>query len=217
MSLTQKMKVFLAKCRTPKGLQIIAWTLATVVVASACVYYNFIDKPLNGKKKGDGCPDFTLSTFALENKDFQLSDEVYRFSEHKGNVIVLNFWATNCQPCKEEIPHFNEFYENYAEKGVEVVIINGQGGMSAENLVQFMNGNLGKTSEKEYETYYQYWEEYTCTFARYEPSNNDVLSMFAVTPALPVTVIVDRQGLIAELIQGSMTYERLEGYVTPLL
>ncbi|MBO4940100.1 MAG: TlpA family protein disulfide reductase [Clostridia bacterium] len=216
MSLTEKIKNFWNACKTPKGLQIIAWTLASVVLAGSLVYYNFIDKPLEGKKKGDGCPDFTLSTFEIKDKDFQLSDKTFRFSDHKGKVLVLNFWATNCQPCKEEIPHFNELYENYASD-VEVVIINGQGGISPENLVQFMNGNAGATSEKEYQTYYQYWEEFTCTFARYEPSNNDVLSMFAVTPALPVTVVVDRQGLIAELIQGSITYERLEGYVTPLI
>lgn len=216
MSLTEKIKNFWTACKTPKGLQIIAWTLASVVLAGSLVYYNFIDKPLEGKKKGDGCPDFTLSTFEIKDKDFQLSDKTFRFSDHKGKVLVLNFWATNCQPCKEEIPHFNELYENYASD-VEVVIINGQGGISPENLVQFMNGNAGATSEKEYQTYYQYWEEFTCTFARYEPSNNDVLSMFAVTPALPVTVVVDRQGLIAELIQGSITYERLEGYVTPLI
>ena len=216
MSVKAKIKNFLDKCRTPKGLQIIAWILASVVLVSALVYYNWIDKPLDGKKKGDGCPDFTLSTFEIKDKDFQLSDETFRLSDHKGKVIVLNFWATNCQPCKEESPHFNELYEKYSSD-VEVVIINGQGAISPENLVQFMNGNLGATSEKDYQAYYQYWEEFTCTFARYEPSNNDVLSMFAVTPALPVTVIVDRQGLIAELVQGSMTYERLEGYVTPLI
>lgn len=201
----------------PNGKRILAWTIASVALVGALTYYNFIDKPLEGKKKGDGCPDFTLSTFAIENKDFCLSEENFYLSEHKGKVLVLNFWATNCQPCKEEIPLFNQLYENHAED-IEVVIINGQGGMSASDLVTFMNGDpTNATSLKEYNTYYRYWEEFTCTFARYEPSTNDVLSKFAVTPALPVTVVVDRQGLIAELVQGSVTYERLEGYVLPLL
>lgn len=217
MSVKNRWSTFYQKNVRPNGARIVAWTLASVALVGALTYYNFIDKPLEGKKKGDGCPDFTLSTFTIKDKDFYYTpEETFHFSEHKGKVMVLNFWATNCQPCKEEIPFFNQLYKNYADD-IEVVIINGQGGMSADTLAEFMNGTLNPTSEKEYTTYYQYWEEFTCTFARYEPSTNDVLSMFAVTPALPVTVIVDRQGLIAELLQGSITYERLEGYVLPLL
>ncbi|NIT57689.1 MAG: redoxin domain-containing protein, partial [Aliifodinibius sp.] len=44
-------------------------------------------------------PDFTLET--MEGKNFTLSD-------HRGKVVVLNFWATWCGPCRKEIPDFME-------------------------------------------------------------------------------------------------------------
>ena len=53
-------------------------------------------------------PDFELNS---------VDDKKYKLSELKGNVIILNFWATWCGPCRMEIPEFNELYKNYHEKG----------------------------------------------------------------------------------------------------
>ena len=56
--------------------------------------------------------DFTLKD--VEGKDVLLQS-------FKGKVIVLDFWATWCGPCKVEIPHFIEFQEKYGQKGLQVV------------------------------------------------------------------------------------------------
>lgn len=192
-----------------KTVKIVAWALAGAVLSGALVYYNFLEKEEVGAMLYDDCPDFTLSTYAVEGGKFVVSDETFTLSEHVGEkVIVLNFWATYCQPCRKEIPHFNEFYEEYAED-VEVVIINGETSMTAQGLLDdFMNN----PEDVNYENDYSQWTEYSCTFARYEKDNN-VLGLFEVESALPVTVIVDKEGKIKYMESASLTYEELETLV----
>ena len=57
-------------------------------------------------------PDFTLEA---------LNDSSYTLSKMKEKVVLINFWATWCGPCRMEIPEFNELYTNYHEKGLEIL------------------------------------------------------------------------------------------------
>ncbi len=58
--------------------------------------------------------------------DFELSDlqgQVVRLSKYRGKVVVLNFWATWCPPCVEEMPSLNRFARIFASRGVVVVAV----------------------------------------------------------------------------------------------
>ncbi len=57
-------------------------------------------------------PDFTLTA---------LSDSVYNLRGLENKVVLINFWATWCGPCRMEIPEFNELHKSYHEKGLEVL------------------------------------------------------------------------------------------------
>ena len=57
-------------------------------------------------------PDFILKA---------LNDSSYTLSNLQGKVVLINFWATWCGPCRMEIPEFNELYKNYHEKGFEIL------------------------------------------------------------------------------------------------
>jgi peroxiredoxin len=57
-------------------------------------------------------PDFTLPQ--LDGKSLQLSSL-------RGKVVLLDFWATWCDPCREEIPHFVELQNKYADRGLQIV------------------------------------------------------------------------------------------------
>lgn len=192
-----------------KTLKIGAVALAGAVLCGALVYYNFIDQEEVGAMLYDDCPDFTLSTYAVEGDKFVTSDKTFTLSEHIGEkVIVLNFWATYCQPCREEIPHFNEFYEQYKDS-VEVLIINGETSVTAQSLLDDYVNNPEDTN---YAENYSTWTDFSVTFARYEKANN-VLGMFEVESALPVTIIVDKAGKIKYMESASLTFEELERLV----
>jgi thiol-disulfide isomerase/thioredoxin/Cu/Ag efflux protein CusF len=60
-------------------------------------------------------PDFALPT---------LSGETIRLSDLRGKVVLLNFWATWCVPCRTEMPTLEELYQRYKERGLEVVAVN---------------------------------------------------------------------------------------------
>ncbi len=60
----------------------------------------------------DKAPDFILES---------IYDSTYTLSNMEGQVVLVNFWATWCGPCRMEIPEFNELYEKYNEKGLEIV------------------------------------------------------------------------------------------------
>ena len=57
-------------------------------------------------------PDFTLQA---------LNDSSYTLSKMEGKVVLINFWATWCGPCRMEIPEFNELHKSYHEKGFEIL------------------------------------------------------------------------------------------------
>lgn len=196
-----------------KTLQIGAWALAGALLCGALVYYNVFDKETTGAMLNEACPNFTVDTYKIENGKFVVSGEQLSFSELSGKVVVLNFWATWCQPCKEEIPHFNELYEKY-DGEVEVVILNGDTSITKQGLLDDFMNNTADTDE--YGKYYGNWTDYTCTFARFEADNN-VKELFEVGDGLPVTVIVNKEGIIKTIFESSATLEQLENAVLPLL
>ena len=77
--------------------------------------------------KGQVAPDFTLQS--LDNKTVHLSD-------FRGKAVLLNFWATWCQPCKIEMPWFAELQRQYAGEGLQVVGI-AMDDASPENIEKF--------------------------------------------------------------------------------
>jgi peroxiredoxin len=71
--------------------------------------------PDMGKKTTDSAaPDFTLKN---------LSGQTFKLSSHKGKPVLLIFIATWCPSCRSELPHYQNIYETYGQKGLEVVMI----------------------------------------------------------------------------------------------
>jgi peroxiredoxin len=60
-------------------------------------------------------PDFTLRSVGGSN---------LRLKEHRGQVVLLNFWATWCGPCREEMPHLNRLYDKYRASGFLLLGVN---------------------------------------------------------------------------------------------
>lgn len=60
-------------------------------------------------------PDFTLRTIDGQN---------LRLQEQRGQVVLVNFWATWCGPCRQEMPHLNRLYEKYRASGFQLLGVN---------------------------------------------------------------------------------------------
>ena len=83
-------------------------------------------------------PDFELFSIksdSLDTKEFSYIEEDIILSELKGSVVLLNFWATWCGPCRMEIPDLNELYAEYKDEGLEILGISTSDGKQA--LVNF--------------------------------------------------------------------------------
>jgi thiol-disulfide isomerase/thioredoxin len=106
-----------------------------------------------------------------------------QFSHFKGKVIVVNFWATWCPPCKAEMPELVKVYGAYHDRGVEFV---------------------GAANEPRSEKHKvrAYMQEMQIQFPVWLEASEDHLKALGVGPGLPATVIVDAQGRVAARITG---------------
>lgn len=86
--------------------------VAAVVTAGCGSAPEIVSAAVRPEQQRKSAPDFTLKDG--DGKTVKLSD-------YKGKVVLLNFWATWCGPCKIEIPWFVEFEQNYRDKGFAVL------------------------------------------------------------------------------------------------
>ena len=188
----------------PKTIKIIANATAGVVLAGALVYYNFFDKPV-AFEVGQLCPDFTVNTFALNEKDeFYLSDNYKTLSSSNGKICVINFWEVWCSSCVKELPHFDEMYKNYSDK-VDVIAVVGNT-FTPDGVADWMNNEGYKKYHAESD-----WTTFSLTFG-IQP-NEDLCNKLGGGGMLPRTVILDERGIVLYETDASMDYESLTGLI----
>ena len=118
-------------------------------------------------------------------------------NQWSGKVRVINFWATWCPPCREEMPEFSRVQQKLAAKGVQFV---GIGIDTPDNILNFQKANP---------------VSYPLLVGSY-----DVLKLTVElgnkSSALPFTVILDREGKIAHTKMGKLSEAELEQLLRPL-
>jgi thiol-disulfide isomerase/thioredoxin len=117
-------------------------------------------------------------------------------SELKGKVVVLNFFATWCPYCQQEIPGFLEVYEKYRNQGLEIVGLSNEQGKESE-VVSFTRS---------------YKISYPVSIAP-----PDLVSDYGPIDGVPTTFIVNKDGDIVYKHVGSMGPSHLESIIKPLL
>ncbi|GAM12964.1 redoxin domain-containing protein [Mesobacillus selenatarsenatis] len=131
---------------------------------------------LSSLREGAEAPDFELNT--LDGNTIKLSD-------YRGKKVILNFWATWCPPCKAEMPHMQNFYEEYNDQGVEILAVN------------LTNMDKGEDEVK------KFVEEYGLTFTiPMDEDGNAGTTYQAFT--IPTSYILDENGVITKKIVGPM-------------
>lgn len=85
-----------------------ALTVTAIVALLALVGWG-LARAQEGQKGSGPAPDFALETF---------EGEIIRLSDLKGQVVVINFWASWCPPCREEAPYLESTWRKYRDQGV---------------------------------------------------------------------------------------------------
>lgn len=117
-----------------------------------------------------------------------LEGEDWRLSDHEGRVVLVNFFATWCPPCRAEMPMLVETGQTYASKGVDFIGVSlDQGG--AKVLQPFIK---------------QYQIDFPVVLPGDGPSIADGIS------AIPVTLLIDRSGRVAQVYRGMVSESQLK-------
>lgn len=144
-------------------------------------------------------PTTTLSSEALYAATFPDSEgNTQAISQWRGNIMVINFWATWCPPCREEMPELSRFHEHYRNKGVLVL------GIAAEDVA--------KIREFTQETQVSY-----PLLAGDMDAMNLGNALGNNKGILPYTVILDRDGSVVKTYFGRVNHVMLEEALLPLL
>ncbi len=194
----------------PKTLKIVAWSVAGAVLGGALVFYNFIEKdPVLTMEIGKICPDFTVTKLQKTDGVFSSSNQTFTLSQHRGKVVVINFWATWCQGCVEEMKHFNRFYEEYSD---EIVLI----ALSADDPADYLADWLNDDGWGQWDREHDWATDFSVDFAYDQNGENFVYELLSGKDGLPRTVVVDRAG-VAVYEAGRLEYEELVANVLPII
>ena len=141
------------------------------------------------------------AVIGMEADDFVLSDvdgAKRNLSEWQGKVVALNFWATWCPPCRDEIPYFVELQEQYSSDGLQFIGIALQ---EAHEIRDFL-------------------EEFNVNYPSLVGSD-DVIEVSKALGndigALPYTVMLDRNGTVVFTKRGPITKDEAESVIQTLL
>lgn len=125
-----------------------------------------------------------------------INGKTVRLSDFKGKVILLNFWATWCPPCRAEIPELIKWQKEYENKGLQII------------GVTYPPTNRAKVRR----------------FVRQNEINYPILvgtkktkEIFTSADTMPFSVVIDRDGKIKELIEGIIYAEEFDEKIKPLI
>jgi thiol-disulfide isomerase/thioredoxin len=158
----------------------------------------FVDAGLRLLSQTVSSRDFSLPIVfpALAAAEAQ-PDEVQSLSALKGKVVFLNFWATWCGPCRDEMPSMEVLYNRFKDKGLEILAVNCE--ESQGDVIAFM-------------------QNYGLTFPALLDEDGRVNGAYGIQ-ASPTTFLVDRDGKIILRLVGSINWdtEKIHAAIESLL
>ena len=171
------------------------YRLASVLVALVAIVYlgarwlprNSSNQPLNPvASKGRVAPDFALST---------PDGKIVRLSDYRGKAVLINFFGTTCEPCREESPHLEEMQKRNAARGFEIIGID-------------MYGSSNDAMEK-------YRKDFGTTYVLVH-GNDAVGDQYGVN-GLPSSFFVNAKGAIIASTEGLRPEKEMDNYLEAAL
>ncbi|WP_413380281.1 TlpA family protein disulfide reductase [Alkalihalobacillus sp. 1P02AB] len=168
--------------------------LVTIIIITAAIIgivvtFFITDRIEVGNEPGMEAIDFTLPMYKEETKSL---------SDFFGDVIVLNAWASWCEPCIREMPDLMEIDEEYGND-VTVLTIN----------MQKFERTLTDAPE--------FIEEIGLTLPVFFDEEGKVYEEYHITTGFPRTYVINQEGIIKDVFKGEVNKEMLEHSIEPLL
>ena len=158
-------------------------TFAAILIAALIGAGPAFAKPA---KVGEPAPDFTGTT--LDNKEVS-------FAALKGNVIIVNFWATWCPPCREELPVLSAYAKAREKYGLKVLAVTMDARQVKKDFLEKLQGELGFPLLDQFKG-----SEYRL-----------------IKRAIPTSYIIDREGIVRYAEARPFTLDDLNRELVPLL
>ena len=143
-----------------------------------------------GNRAGMLAPDFTLNDVT--------TGETLTLSELRGKPVLINFWATWCAPCRLEMPHLQEAYDNHKDDGFTVIAVDAKIDDGEEAVAAFL-------------------AEFELTFPVVKDVTGDVETKMYNVVGYPTSVFIDRDGVIQYVHRGPMTLDFIEEKLEDIL
>ena len=147
-----------------------------------------------GSEVGDFCPDFMVQVY--DNATGELTEEIYSPYISRGKVTVIYFWGTWCQPCREELPYFDQIASEYTD--VDVVAVHSI--LTMEEAPEYISTNYTNSNMVFTQDSIQ---------PQMDGSEYNVFALLGGRNSYPLTVIINAEGMITFTYDDSINYETL--------
>lgn len=174
---------------------VIAGTIMIVVASRDILYHQksaVEQDTLTNEVSKEETPSQATEEYRIKALDFSLYDQygnLHSLEDYKGKTIFLNFWATWCPPCKEEMPYIEEIYHEYGQNEGDVIILG------------IVNPELDR--EKDKASIENFLEDNGYTFPVMFDMEYDQIYQYGLS-AFPSTLIIDSEGYINLYVPGAM-------------
>lgn len=173
-----------------KKLILIVVTLVALLATAGVIYATLS----NSAKIDVQTTDAPASTELKEAADFtveNLNGGEVKLSDYKGKPVVLNFWASWCGPCKNEMPNFQKALEEYGSK------------------VQFLMVNLTDGQRESKEDAKSFIDEQGYTFPVFYDTMSEAQKQYSIV-SIPQTYFINAEGKVAAYCQGAISDAKLK-------
>ena len=172
-----------------KRLDWIYWVLgAAIAVSILAVYFR------SGGSAPPAGPSSLIGKTAPSFPAQRLDGGTGSLESYRGQIVVMNLWATWCPPCRAEMPDLQRLYQAYRGRGV--VVLGVDQGESGSRAAAF-GASLGIKYPILIDQQQQYGRVYAAL-------------------GIPTTIVVDRSGVVARAFDGALSYDQMVAAVAPL-